>query len=291
MKKRWLPLLLSACLLLSSCASPADRQEENSASVHILATTYPVYLFTTAVVGDTQGVQVSLLVNSQTSCLHDYTLTVTDMKAIEAADVIVINGAGLEDFMSDALSSSDAAVVDCSQDIELLPIPGSDPEQVDPHIWMDPGRAAKMISTIAQALGELDSDHRDFYAQQAAASKEQLASLPQPTAGKPLITFHDGFQYFAQSYGLPLLKSIEEEEGAEASAAEIREIVSLIGEYQIPAIFTEKNGSDSTAKAIAQETGCGVYQLDMLMSGSGSGLQPYLDAMAANLNVISEALA
>jgi ABC-type Zn uptake system ZnuABC Zn-binding protein ZnuA len=60
--------------------------------------------------------------------------------------------------------------------------------------------------------------------------------------------------------------------------------------YDIPAIFTEVNGSTATAKAIARETGCGVYSLNMIMSGEGSGIQPYLDAMTANLETLREAL-
>lgn len=99
-------LLAAACvlgLLLSACSSPASPQPSDDGKLHVLATTYPVYLFTTAVTEGIGDVEVSLLVNQQTSCLHDYTLTVNDMKAVERADVIVMNGAGLEDFMTDAL--------------------------------------------------------------------------------------------------------------------------------------------------------------------------------------------
>ena len=115
---------------------------------------------------------------------------------------------------------------------------------------------------------------------------EQLA----PLAGAELITFHDGFQYFSRAFDLTLLKAIEEEEGAEASAAEIQEIAGLIAEYGIPAIFTEVNGSDATANAIARETGVAVEQLDMIMSGGGTGIQPYIDAMQGNIDTIVEAL-
>ena len=119
-------LLAAACvlgLLLTACGVPAAGTEDDD-TLHVLATTYPVYLFTTAVTDGVEGVEVSLLVNQPVSCLHDYTLTVTDMKAIEGADVIVRNGAGLEDFMDDALAASDAAVIDCSEGIALLPAMG-----------------------------------------------------------------------------------------------------------------------------------------------------------------------
>ena len=293
-------LLAAACtlgLLLSACSAPAASQPEEDGTLHVLATTYPVYLFTTAVTEGVDGVEVSLLVNQQTSCLHDYTLTVADMKAIEGADVIVMNGAGLEDFMDDALAASDAPVIDCSEGIDLLPALGHEGHdhdtEYDPHIWMNEEAVAVMLNNIVHGLGGLDEGNLERYTENGAAATAQLpGDDPRMTqlSCPYLITFHDGFQYFALDNGLTLLKAIEEEEGAEASAAEIKEIVALIEEYDIPAIFTEVNGSDATAKAIARETGCAVYQLDMIMSGDGVGMQPYLDAMEQNLDTIVEAL-
>lgn len=291
MRKRLLPALL-ALLTLCGCARVPAEEEK----LHILCTTYPVYLFTTDVVQGFEGaeVQVDLLVNSQTSCLHDYTLTVDNMKAIERADVIVMSGAGLEDFMADALGQSDATVIDCSEGIELLPPleheehGGHDHEEgYDPHYWMDPYRAFQMRDTIFQALQDIIQSERTRFTHYNLSDP---ASLLGEVSCPYLITFHDGFQYFADVHGLTLLKAIEEEEGSTASAQEIKEIVALIEEYGIPAIFVERNGSRATAEVIARETGCEIYELDMLMSGEGTGIQPYFDAMAANRAAIQEAL-
>ena len=294
-----LSLLLAGLLLLTACgggtaAAPAEEDD----TLHILATTYPVYLFTTAVTEGVEGVEVTRLIREEISCLHDYTLTVNDMKAIEAADVIVMNGVGLEDFMADALATSDAPVIDCSEGVALLEAMGHEGHdhdaEYDPHIWMDPERAAQMVWNVATVLSEVDTMNGDLYTANASAAEARLQSevvgVEDPDILAGLITFHDGFQYFAQATGLDLLKAIEEEEGAEASAAEIKEIVGLIGDYNIPAIFTEKNGSDATAQAISRETGCAVEQLDLIMSGDGSGIQPYLDAMNQNINTVLEAL-
>lgn len=302
MKKSLLTLILALLFSLSACggsAAPAP-EPEGQKTLHILATTYPVYLFTTAVTQGVDGVEVSLLVNAQTSCLHDYTLTVTDMKAIEKADVIVMNGVGLEGFMSDALEQSGGVVIDASAGIALLPTlehaghDGHDhEEEYDPHIWMMEENVSLMLENIGKGLAELDPDHQEDYFWNSQHANDSLGYDPELLSqlqGKPLITFHDGFQYFAAATGLDLLKAIEEEEGAEASAAEIKEIVGLIEQYHIPAIFTERNGSDATAQAISRETGCAVYQLDMIMSGDGTGIQPYIDAMNANLQTIAEAL-
>lgn len=309
MKKRLLTGLLAALLLLTAgcggtTASPAP--EDNT--LHVLATTYPVYLFTCAVTEGVDGVTVDRLITESVSCLHDYTLTVNDMKAIEKADVLILNGTGLEDFMDDALAASTAPVIDCSSDIALLPALDhhhdhdeggeADADHFDPHFWLDPDRAAQMLSAIGEGLSAADPANVQTYTGNAAKAQAQLTDwkgevqeMLAPYAGQDLITFHDGFQYFAAAFDLNLLKAIEEEEGAEASAAEIKEIVTLIRNRQIPAIFTEANGSDSTAKAIARETGVTVGELSMIMSGEGSELSCYYDALLKNAAAIVNAFA
>lgn len=285
--------------LLTGCGPVAAEDGD----LHILCTTYPVYLFTTAVVGDADGVAVELLVNAQTSCLHDYTLTVEDMKAIERADVIVMNGAGLEDFLSDALAQKDVSVIDCSEGVDLLPAldhhhhDGEDEaeHEVDPHYWM--GSPSTAVFTIGDALAQLTGC--DAYRAQAFAVSNELVSSSEswcttlhgllPGDHASLITFHDGFQYFADSFGLELLAAIEEEEGAEASAQELAELIGLVKEDHIPAIFVEKNGSRRSAEVIARETGCQVYELDLLMSGDGEGIEPYIQAMEQNLDAVLQA--
>lgn len=300
MKRFILLLLCMLCLVPAGCSSPAESSDDDT--LHILATTYPVYLFTKAVTEGAEGVEVSQLICEEISCLHDYTLTVTDMKAIEKADVIVMNGAGLEEFMEDALAQTNAVTIDCSAGIDLLPATGHEGEDgddhhghYDPHFWLDPDAAEIMLNNIANGLSALDTNHEKIYRAQAniaaALTQSPDRRLDDAALSCPyLITFHDGFQYFAQGNGLTLLKAIEEEEGSEASAAEIREIVALIEEYHIPAIFTEKNGSDSTAQAISRETGVAVYQLDMIMSGEGQDISAYFSALSANYAVIQEAL-
>ena len=237
------------------------------------------------------------------SCLHDYTLSVDDMKKIEGADVIAMNGAGLEDFMDDALAASSAAVIDCSQGVALLENAdhiheggdgGHDHGHWDPHYWMDPGNAAVMVRNLQEGFALADPDHGDAYARNGEEAAGHLPSFAgdctqalEGAEGAALITFHDGFRYFAQALGLPLLASIEEEEGSEASAMEINEITQLVKEHQLPVIFTEVNGSDATANAISRETGCQVAQLTMLMDGPEEGdLSTYLEGVRSNVNTI-----
>jgi ABC-type Zn uptake system ZnuABC Zn-binding protein ZnuA len=294
-------LFLCTVLLLNLSGCGSSEPPQGGDTLTLVATTYPVYCFVTAVTDGVEGVSVSRLIDQQVSCLHDYTLTVRDMKLLERADVLILNGAGLEDFLSDALDASSAQVIDCSTGVALLPSreeDGHDPEaEYDPHIWMDPRRAAQMAQNICDGLSALDGAHAAQYQENTRTAVEQLnefytawADEVRALAQPELITFHDGFSYFADAFGLELLRAIEEEEGSEASAKELAEVVSLVEAYRLPAIFTEVNGSDSSAQAIARETGVQVRALSMVMSGEGSGLAPYLSAQEQNLTTLLDAL-
>jgi ABC-type Zn uptake system ZnuABC Zn-binding protein ZnuA len=313
MKKKILCFAAALLLTLTGCAPAASSKEEGQLTV--VATTYPVYLLTSAVTDGVEGVTVERLNTGETSCLHDYTLSVSDMKKLEGADVLALNGVGLEDFMEDALATTDAAVIDCSQGVDLLfTLEHEDGEDdhadhdhdhgdYDPHIWMDPGNAIQMVENLMQGMSQADPDHAEDYQRNGQNTIVQLQEWDEELAGMlsevlasgeritGLITFHDGFQYFANAYDLPLLAAIEEESGSEASAKEIVAITNLVEAEDIPVIFTEVNGSDATAKAIARETGCQVAQLTMVMDGSDSALTHYWDGLRSDMQAVIDGFA
>ena len=101
---------------------------------------------------------------------------------------------------------------------------------------------------------------------------------------RELVTFHDGFSYLAEGFGLTVLEAVEEESGSEASASQLIHLIGLVREHDLPAVFTERNGSVSAAQVIAAETGIKVFALDMAMAGSS-----YFDAMYHNIDTIREA--
>ena len=319
MKKKILSLVLVSVMLLTACGRQPAAGPEDDGIAHIVATTYPIYLLVNYLTQGLEGVQVERLDTGSTSCLHDYNLTVNDMKKIEKADVIAINGVGLEEFLEDALHTSDALVIDCSEGVELLENEGHHHEEeaededhdhghdghdhghFDPHYWMDPRNAQVMVENLRVALTRLLPENSEHFANVAIGAdtilrttdlflrEDMLRGGTDEIAG--LITFHDGFRYFAHAYDLPLLESIEEEAGSEASAKEIVEITELVKEHNIPVIFTEVNGSDATAKAVARETGCAVAQLSMLMDGEEGTLKEYVDGMIANMDAIRHGFA
>ena len=290
-------IILTAALaaaLLCGCAPKADYAP-------IAATTLPVWDFTSRLCQGTP-LAVTRLVTEQVSCLHDYSLNVRQVKAAEAAQVVVISGAGLEDFLDDLLL--DVPTIDASQGISLLHGGEAHEEEEhhheedghhheeDPHIWLSPENAQAMAQNICDGLSRQYPDYEDTFRANLEDLLSQLEALQsygkEQLSGlqcRELIPFHDGFSYFAQAFHLTILESVEEESGSEASAKDLIHLTELVRDHKLPAIFNEVSGSDSAAQVIARETGCKVYALDMAMSGDS-----YFEAMYHNIDTIREAL-
>ena len=288
MKKLSVFILIISLILCSGC-----MQKD---AYDVVATTLPVYDFTAAICQGT-GLKIGRLVTESVSCLHDYTLQVDQMRIIEGAETVIISGAGLEDFLEDALQGSQS-VIDASENTHIHSgehghdhHDGHEHEN-DPHIWLAPENAKHMAENICTGLSEIYPAYQDIFCRNLdkllsqldavqAYGESQLASL----SCRELITFHDGFAYFAESFGLTILEAVEEESGSEASAAEIIHLVELVNTHGLPAVFIERSGSDACAGIISAETGAEIYTLDMAMAGDS-----YFDAMYHNIDTVKEAL-
>ena len=292
-------IMILAALLLTGCGSRPAAQ--------IAATTLPVYEFTVRLCEGTP-LSVSRLVTEEVSCLHDYSLNVRQVKAAEAAEVIVISGAGLEEFMDDILINS--KIIDSSAGIELIvpqehshdhddhdhDEPEDDHEghhhETDPHIWLSPANAGTMAANICRGLTGKYPEYKDVFADNLHQLQLDLSALEEygltaleELSCREIITFHDGFAYLAQAYDLTILDAIEEESGSEASAKDLIQMIEEVEYHNLPAVFTEKSGSVSAAGIISRETGANEYALDMAMSGDS-----WFDAMYHNINTLKEAL-
>ena len=131
-------ILLAAVMVLSLL--PGCTRTEN---VQIAATTLPVYQFTAALCEGT-GISVARLVTENVSCLHDYSLNVSQVRCVESAEVVVLSGAGLESFMDDMISNA-KTTIDSSKGIQLLSCEDEHEEhhghhhhhhEADSHIWL-----------------------------------------------------------------------------------------------------------------------------------------------------------
>ena len=269
--------VLVLLLCLTACAAPA-------AEVDVAATTAPVYGFTQALCANTD-VTVGQVIADSVSCLHDYSLSVRQMDLAKNSDVVLLSGGGLEDFMADALVGTET--VDCSEGVSFLEADHG----ADPHIWLDPGNAAVMAENICKALSAKYPQHKETFEENTEALVKKLLDLKawgqaelSSVSSNKLITFHDGFTYLASAFDLEILAAVETEAGAEASAADLTEIILLVEEFGLSCVFTEANGSDAAARVIAAETGCEIFTLDMAMDTD------YFAAMEHNITTLKEAL-
>lgn len=292
MKKMCLLLCLALLVCLCGCAGQGDRPP-------ILATTKPVFDFTAALCQGT-GLAVGLLIDENISCLHDYSLSTTQMRRIESAQVVVMSGAGLEAFPTEVLSRG-GSIIDASANVPLL---GCEEEhdhghedhghshEFDPHIWLAPENAMVMAENICAGLAEQYPAYADAFRANLENLLQKLADLQrygeetlQTLSCREIITFHDGFAYLAEAFDLHILAAVEEESGSEASAKELIGLIEEVEHHNLPAIFNETNGSPSASGIIAAETGVKVFTLDMAM-----GQRDYFEVMYENINTLKEAL-
>ncbi len=274
-------ILAQLCGVFAGCSGSGQAQ--------VAATTAPVYQFTSALC-EGSGISVTRLVTESVSCLHDYSLNIRQVQAANAAEIIVISGGGLEDaFMGDVLAGKN--VIDSSAGMELA-VRNEATKETDSHIWLSPAHAKQMAKNICAGLSKLYPDKKDIFEKNLTALNgrfDELLSYGQTMLAelscREMITFHDGFGYFADAFDLTVLRSIEEESGSEASAKELEQIIELVRDHQLPAIFTETNGSAVSAHTVKSETGAEVYTLDMCM-----GNLDYFAAMRRNIDTVKEAL-
>ena len=285
MNRRMIALLLAALFLLCLPGCAKKEYSEGKPKTDLLATTQPVYQLTCALTDGT-GLSVGLLISESVSCLHDYTLTVSQMEMIEQSGLVLESGLGLENFMEDVLRGKTR--IDISRNLDTLP--GED--GADPHWWLDPMRYKQAAELAAQELGAQYPEFADQISENLAAFCEKLSSLQDygeqalsDLSCRQLVTFHDGFSYFADAFSLTIATAMEVESGSEPSAKELEAIIAIVEENQIPAVFTEVNGETGAAEVVANEGGCAVRTLDMAISN-----RDYFAAMRQNIDIVKEAL-
>lgn len=119
MKKKILVLLLLS-MILTACGAERNTTED-SGKLRVVTSFYPIYLLAQAVTEGATELELMNMAQPQTGCLHDYELTISDMKLLEGADVLMINGGGMESFLDQALERyPELVIVDTSAGIELL---------------------------------------------------------------------------------------------------------------------------------------------------------------------------
>jgi zinc transport system substrate-binding protein len=275
-------------LLLVTAQAAAARDP-----LRVVTSFYPVYVATLNVTGDLPGVEVSLMAPPHVGCLHDYQITPADLRRLSEADLLLANGAGMENFLERlAAEQPGLRVVRVSDGIELI--------DGNPHVWVGTVGARRQLENIARALSEADPGRAAEFQANARRYDERLERLGRDMKaamaayeGTPIVTFHEAFPYLARELGLRVAGTIQREPGTEPAAGELAETVRTVRRTGVKALFVEPQFSDRAAQVIARETGAAVYVLDPVVTGPAEPAQAreaYVAAMEGNLAVLRAAL-
>lgn len=273
-----------------SCGGKNDTDKKNG--FMIVTSFYPVYIVAKNVADGVDGVRVVNMTPPVTGCLHDYSITASDMMKLENASVFLYNGAGMESFIEKIAVKYPALKRSSLTDgIKLLGGKG----EPNPHVWVSVTNVIRMVENCAAVLSEADSRNAASYGRNAAryigelkALKRDIDSALKGYSGRRIITFHEAFPYFAAEYNLTIAAVIEREPGSEPSARELSETINLVRREGIKHLFAEPQYPHSAADIIARETGASIYILDPAVTGDDDK-GAYIKIMRKNLTVLTDA--
>ena len=286
-------LILMIALSLTGCG-------ENKASdkLKIVTSFYPIYLDAINIAGGVDGVEVINLTKPQTGCLHDYQLTTEDMKTLETADIFIVNGLGMENFLDKVTSArKNLKIVDASKSDEIYTL--KDGDEINPHVWISVTYNMHQVKAITKQLCEADPAHAEKYKENALEYLNKLSILRDDMhfaldnlPHKDIITFHEAFPYFAAEFKFNIVGVIEREPGTEPTPQELTDIIKKVNEMPVKVLFTEPQFAPKAADTIARETGATISVLDPVVTGNAmpDAKDDYLNKMRENMETLSNAL-
>ncbi|WP_413450419.1 zinc ABC transporter substrate-binding protein [Georgenia phoenicis] len=302
---RNLVAVASGLMLLAACAGPADGTDDGRVSVTV-TTTHAADLLRT--VGGPH-VEVTALMGPGVDP-HLYRASQGDVHALVEADLVVYHGLFLEGRMEEVLEAGALervlALTDALPEDALLA--SSDyADQYDPHVWFDPELWVHVVDPVVEELSEIAPEHaadfaaggREYVEDVLAAHAEASALLATvPPRSRVLVTSHDAFGYLGRAYGLEVrgVQGLSTED--EAGVADVRDLVDLLVERQVPALFTESSVSPASIEAVREAAADRGWEVHVPEEGlysdalgePGSPTGTYAGMLRANAATIATAL-
>ena len=307
-------LLLGLAALLVACGSPGKKPEAQGRGpqgeslgrarpgLQVVTTFLPITLLTRAVAGECA--QVRALVPPAVGP-HDFQARPGDLLALQEARVLVKNGLGVEAFLDPlirAAANPQLRVVDSSRGVATLQDHADAPDPhgeghshshggVNPHIWLDPLRAAQQVETIRAALAAADPGCAEGYGRRAIATTAKLQELHRtlalklkPYQGKAFVAFHEVAPYFAERYGLKAVALVDVPE-MNPTPADLQRVTAVVKANGIRALLREPQAEGPSFQALAKDLGLGIGTFDPLETGSEEASRDpatYVDTLARN---------
>lgn len=240
--------------------------------LRVLTSFPPIYCFAANVAGD-HGKVLCLLT---TTGPHDYQATPLDSIKVAKADVFLVNGLGIDEFVTKPAADARKKKVvfkvgEALEDSKLIHLEDGERKHLhadgtfcehgehDPHVWLGPPHAQDMVAAIAKKLGELRPEHAHAFADNAAAYNKKLQELHayglekfKAKQNRRVIVTHDFLRYFAQAYPIEIAGSIQPRPGLEADAGQLAKLVKLCKEKDVRVIVVEPQYSKGAAESLQQ---------------------------------------
>lgn len=303
---RRLPLLLlGAALLATGCGG-----SETSDRPLVVVTTTVLGDVLTAIAGDEADVEVLLPIGADP---HDFQPSARQAARLRVADLVVVNGLGLESGLDDTIDAArdeGVPVVAVAPAVDPLPFgehhdegdaAEHDDGDLDPHVWMDPVRVAAAARLLGGELAAVTAggwvERAEAYAVRMEALDAEIDEmvLRLDPLRRVLVTNHDALGYFADRYGFEVAGVVVPGGSTlgDPSSAELADLVGTMRDTGVAAIFAETTGPAALADAVAREVG-GHVEVVELYTGSlgpeGSGAETLEGLLRINAQRIVEAL-
>jgi zinc transport system substrate-binding protein len=235
-------------------------RQSNQTKIKVVASFFPIYQFVKAVGGDRIDASVLIPIGAEP---HDFDPTIQEIQKANSANLLVYNGASMEEPWIHNLTPQNA--IDTSKGIKLLANP-SDPQikgPNDPHIWLDPVLAIHQVENIRDGLDKVDPKNTAYYNQNAQNFIEQLNKLDTAFRGnlsssncekRDFIPFHLAFGYFASRYGLtahPIHEGLTA--NGEVLPQKLVEVVNIAKNLGVKVIYSEDLIDPRSSQAIAEQ--------------------------------------
>lgn len=266
----------------------------------------PVYCFTTNIVSNLADVSILL---EKKAGPHDYQFSPQDLRKLSSADVVVLNGLGLESWLDRAFKSlgeKKPVIIEAASGLKkdlITEVTALDEGHghahhhgPNPHVWLDPQLAAQCVSTIVAGLKKVDpanakayEKNGEAYIARLKALDEELLAILKPVQNIPFITFHDAFPYFTRRYSLQLAGVLEQVPDVQPTQKYLRNLRAMVQKRNVKVIFTEPQFPGRLARQLAKDLKMKIAELDPLETGTPSATA-YEEGMRANARKMAAAL-
>jgi zinc transport system substrate-binding protein len=243
------------------------------AAPNVLVTIKPVH---SLVAGVMDGVGKPALLLPAGATPHSYSLRPSDARKLARADLVIRVGPGLETFLTKPLAN----IAKRARVITLMRDSHGD-HKSDPHIWLDPDQARRIVRQVTVAIRRLDPENSGSYDANARKILARIVRLDmaiatklEPVRATPYIVFHDGYRHFERHFGLNHVAAIAVSPELKPGARRLRKIRDMIRAKSVKCVFTEPQFSPALARALTRDTDTRIAKLDPL----GANIPPGPDA-------------